>query len=223
MANEALISLTGFVATQPKKGQTKGGTQTVSMRVGWTPRAVDKTTGEWTDQASSFLTVECYGKLAEHAGLCLRRGDPIVVRGNMRIREYVDQNGQRRSAVEVDANSIGHDMWRGISTLSKLPTRKEMTAEEYERSLAAAATRTPLPGDADPAESGAGQEPDPGAYEDAEFTGEDPADQADEPGSAPAAADPELTLAHESDEEPVEPMAGADDSLETVGARPNRR
>src|SRR5215469_16369061 len=164
MANEAHISLIGFVATQPKKGLTKSGSLSLSMRVGWTPRTLDRATGEWSDQPSSFVTVQCYRKVAEHASVCLRRGDPVVVRGTLRIREYLDQNGQRRIAVEVQADSIGHDMSRGISTYSKLPVRADMTAEEYDQSLAAA-ERNPLPGDRDRAAADAAAEADRDAAE----------------------------------------------------------
>jgi single-strand DNA-binding protein len=146
MANEANVSLIGFVATQPKKGRTKTGITTMTMRVGWTPRTVDKATGEWSDLPSSFATVWCYRKVAEHASVCIRRGEPIVLRGTLRVREYTDQNGQRRSSVEITADSIGHDVSRGISTYSKLPTRTELTAEEFEQSHAAG-ERNPLPGD----------------------------------------------------------------------------
>ena len=116
MANEAQVSVVGFVATQPRAGYTKAGSRTVSMRVGWTPRTFDRETDAWTDLPSSFVTVQCYSKVAEHAAVCLRRGDPIVVRGTMRVREYVDQKAsvgavQSRSI----ADSIGHDLSRGIT------------------------------------------------------------------------------------------------------------
>jgi single-strand DNA-binding protein len=146
MANEANVSLIGFVATQPKKIHSKTGTPTVSMRVGWAPRILNKSTGEWSDLPSSFATVWCYRKVAEHASLCLRRGEPIVLRGTLRVREYTDQNGQRRSTVEITADSIGHDISRGLSTYSKLPARTELTADEYEQAVAAG-ERNPLPGD----------------------------------------------------------------------------
>src|SRR5580704_3899521 len=171
MANEAHISVIGFVATQPKGGMTKGGSRTVSMRVGWTPRSYDRLTGEWSDQPSSFITVQCYRKVAEHAAVCLRRGDPIVVRGTMRVREYVDQNGQRRSSVEVHADSIGHDLSRGITVFSRPPAQAGQTAYEYEQSLAAAAGRSPLLGDRDQdqAESDGARDADRDIDEDAEL------------------------------------------------------
>ena len=152
MANEAHFSVVGFVATQPKSGMTKTGTRTLSMRVGWTPRIFDRTTSEWTDQPSSFVTVQCYKKAAEHGYVCLRRGDPVVVRGTLRVREYVDQNGVRRSSVEVHADSIGHDLSRGITLFNKTQAQLEQTAYEHERAMAAAEGRNPLLGDREAAE-----------------------------------------------------------------------
>ena len=211
MANEAYVTLIGFVATQPKKWTTKGGSLGLSARVGWTPRTIDRTTGVWSDQPSSFLTVQCYRKVAEHASVCLRRGDPVVVRGTLRIREYVDQGGQRRIAVEVQADSIGHDMSRGISTYSKLPVRTDMTAEEYDQSLAAA-ERNPLPGDRDRAAADAAAEADRDAAEEP--------DEAGETAGGGTAADGELAVSEEYDEpEAGDEPVSADDPLEPVGAR----
>ena len=160
MANEAHFSVIGFVATQPRGGYTKGGSRSVSMRVGWTPRSFDRDTGEWADQPSSFITVQCYKKVAEHAAVCLRRGDPIVVRGTLRVREFVDQKGARRSSVEVMADSIGHDLSRGITVFSKTPAQVERTAAEHEQAMAAEAERNPLPGDRPGPESAAEHQQD---------------------------------------------------------------
>jgi single-strand DNA-binding protein len=167
MVNEAFFSVTGYVATQPRVGYTKGGTRSLSMRVGWTPRRQDKVTGEWIDEPSSFITVQSYGKVAEHGAACLHRGEPIVVKGSLRVREYADEAGTRRSSVEVIAQSIGHDMSRGLSLFSR-PPHAEPSAAEVERAEAAAA-RNPLPGDRLAAEAAlANGEPDAGAGPDAD-------------------------------------------------------
>jgi single-strand DNA-binding protein len=223
MANEAHFSVIGFVATQPRGGHTKAGSRTVSMRVGWTPRSFDRSTGEWGDQPSSFITVQCYKKVAEHAAVCLRRGDPILVRGTLRVREYVDQNGLRRSSVEVIADSIGHDLSRGITVFSKAPAQAERTAYEYEQAMAAEAGRDPLPGDRDDPESGV--EHEEGAGDDGE-QGADPAGIADPVGIAEATEpaesesgdepDPELGTSGAFDAAVREMMA--DDASVTIGA-----
>jgi len=167
MANEATFSVTGYVATQPKSGYTKNGTRTLYMRVGWTPRRMDKRTGEWTDQPTSFVSVTCYRKVAENAAACLRRGDPIVVKGTLRVREFGED---KRVTVDVFADSIGHDLSRGVTFFKKNTEQLEQTALERERAMAAEG-REPLLGDRSPRER-AGQ-PDPeGRYSD----GDEPAE-----------------------------------------------
>jgi single-strand DNA-binding protein len=143
MANEATFSVTGYVATPPKSGYTRNGTRTLYMRVGWTPRRMDKRTGEWTDQPTSFVSVTCYRKVAENAAACLRRGDPIVLKGTLAVREYGED---KRVTVDVFADSIGHDLSRGVTVFKKNTEQLEQTALERERAMAAMG-REPLPGD----------------------------------------------------------------------------
>jgi single-strand DNA-binding protein len=221
MANEAHFSVIGFVATQPRGGYTKSGSRSVSMRVGWTPRTFDRDTGEWADQPSSFITVQCYKRVAEHAAVCLRRGDPIVLRGTLRVREWVDQTGLRRSSVEVHADSIGHDLSRGITMFSKAPAQVEQTAYEHEQAMAAEAGRNPLPGDRSATEAGAERDTSRDSGDDTQL--EDAAEGADaaelvevETGDTP---DPEFGATAGFDEDEArEMMAGVDDEPEPVGA-----
>jgi single-strand DNA-binding protein len=131
MMNEAHISLSGFVATQPYLTETRTGIPTLSMRVAWTPRKLDRVTGEWVDADTSFLSVQCYRKLAENAATCLRKGDPVVVRGRVTIRDFEDKAGRQRTRVEVDAASLGHDLSRGVAQFQRLRPQTGMTAMEY--------------------------------------------------------------------------------------------
>ena len=155
--NDALFSVTGYVATQPKKGLTKSGTKTLTFRIGWTPREVSRQTGEWADLPSSFATVTCYKKIAENGARCLRKGDPIVLKGTLRVREYEDQAGTRRNSVDVTADFLGHDLARGTSSFSKLSHGAQRTAEEYELSQSVADR---LPGDLPDTRLLEGQPPD---------------------------------------------------------------
>ncbi len=215
MANEAHFSVVGFVATLPKSGATKAGTPTLSMRVGWTPRILDRNTGEWADQPSSFITVQCYRKVAEHGYVCLRRGDPVVVRGTLRVREYVDQNGVRRSSVEVHADSIGHDLSRGITMFRKTQAQVEQSAFEHEQAMAAAGGRDPLLGDR------AAAEPD-GAHDDRDAEARDATEAAPddapeaEPGDTPDAEFGSRESFDEDDATGIE--AGVEEAREPVGA-----
>jgi len=131
MLNEAQISLTGYVATQPVTRQVKPGVSNVSMRVAWTPRRQDRVTGEWVDGNTSYVTVICWRKLGTNVSICVRKGDPVVVKGRLSVRPYADKEGVPRISVEVDANSVGHDLSRGVASFQRVRPQTGMTASEF--------------------------------------------------------------------------------------------
>ena len=118
MSNDAQVSLTGYVATQPKYRTVGNGAGVVSMRVAWTTRYVDRGTGEWVDGNTSYVTVSCWRKLADNVALCLRKGDPVVVKGRLSVRPY-EKDGIPRTEVDVDASSVGHDLSRGVASFQR--------------------------------------------------------------------------------------------------------
>lgn len=134
MLNEAHVSLTGYVATQPVLKEVAPGTTNLTMRVAWTPRRVDRATGEWVDGITSYVTVTCWRKLASNIGTCLRKGDPVIVKGRLTVRPY-EKDGQSRIAVEVEASSVGHDLSRGVAQFQRVRPQTGQTASEFAASL----------------------------------------------------------------------------------------
>jgi single-strand DNA-binding protein len=145
--NDAEVTLTGYVATQPLYRTSSNGVPILWMRMGWTPRHRDRATGSWVDANTSFVNVTCWRKLADHASLCLKKGDPIVVIGRLSVRDYDDKQGMRRTAVDVDASTVGHDLNKGVAKFSRTLPSVGKTADEL------AAERAAGGADGDPAES----------------------------------------------------------------------
>jgi single-strand DNA-binding protein len=141
--NEASFSVSGYVATTPTRYPTKSGDYMLSMRIGWTPRLFDRGAGEWKDQPTSFASVICFRRVAENAATCLRKGDPVLVKGTLRIREYETQSGARRTAVDIIADSIGHDLSRGVSSFTKSRPHTGLTAVEQEEAERVAGRPSP--------------------------------------------------------------------------------
>jgi single-strand DNA-binding protein len=120
MSQTNYIVLSGFVTAEPKLWNTKAtGTTIARIRVGSTPRRLDRQTGEWRDGETSYFNVICWRKLAENVHGCLRKGDMIIVRGRFRTRTWVDDQQRTRIEVEVDADSVGHDMSFGWSHFNR--------------------------------------------------------------------------------------------------------
>jgi single-strand DNA-binding protein len=131
MFNEANLSLAGFVAGEPSYARVgKSKVPKLTLRVSWTPRRRDSATGEWIDGNRSFINVICWRQLAENGYTCVRRGDAVVVKGRLDVRTYTGRDGQRRTAVDVEASALGPDLNRGVATFRRVWPTSGKTAEE---------------------------------------------------------------------------------------------
>jgi single-strand DNA-binding protein len=135
---DAHIDLAGFVASEPAFKRLPGGTSTARLRVAYTERRFNRETGEWGDGPTSFVTVLCWRTLADNVAMCLRKGEPVLVRGRLRVREFQDKEGSPRTATEVEASSVGHDLSRGVAHFSRTRRAPGETAAENAEALAAA-------------------------------------------------------------------------------------
>lgn len=134
--NEAQVVLAGYVAREPKYRKTHNGYSYTSLRVGYTPRRMDRDSGEWSDGGTSFVTVFCWRGLAENVAMCVRKGDPVLLKGKLQVRPYTDKDGGKRVAVEVEASSIGHDLNRGVAMFQRAHRPTGETALERAASVA---------------------------------------------------------------------------------------
>jgi single-strand DNA-binding protein len=115
MFNGATVTLGGYVAREPILTMVNDTIPKAIVRVAWNWRYLDKVTGEWRDGKTSFANVNCWRKLAGNVAISLRKGQPVVVTGRLQVREFDDKEGRRRTVVDIEADSIGHDLNRGVS------------------------------------------------------------------------------------------------------------
>ena len=150
MLNDAHVAITGYVVSQPKFKRLPSGIPVLTMRIGWTPRHLDRSTSEWVDGNTSYATVIAWRRLAIHGSLCLRKGDPVSVTGRLSVRDF-EVDGVRRNSVEVEAGSIGHDLNRGVTSFSRFRSQSGQTAAEYAEAMVAKAAGVGQADQVDPA------------------------------------------------------------------------
>ncbi|WP_329498608.1 single-stranded DNA-binding protein [Kitasatospora herbaricolor] len=112
--NETLVTMVGNVASVVSYAQTTGGVPVANFRLVATERRYDRAKGEWVDGDTHWVTVVAWRWLAANLVSSLSKGDPVVVSGRLRVREW-EEGDRRRSGVEIDARSVGHDLSRGTS------------------------------------------------------------------------------------------------------------
>ena len=108
---ETTVTLLGRLATTVTQVTFNDGGLKASFRLASTERRYDRARQTWVDGPQLFLSVVCWRSLADRVVATLRVGDPVIVRGKLRPREY-EREGQVHRIVEVEATSIGPDLAR---------------------------------------------------------------------------------------------------------------
>jgi single-strand DNA-binding protein len=114
------VHMTGYLAADPRWKKVAGDISTARLRVASTARWRNRETGEWADGATTFVNVQCWRTLADNVSVCLRKGEPVMVSGRLHIRRYEDREGNPKTAVEIEASAVGHDLGRGVALFSRI-------------------------------------------------------------------------------------------------------
>lgn len=99
------VVLTGNLTRDPELRSTGSGLSICSLRIASNTRRKDNQTGEWIDKPNYF-SVTVFGRQGENAAQYLAKGRPVAVDGRLEWREYQDQQGNKREAVEIIADNV---------------------------------------------------------------------------------------------------------------------
>ena len=123
------ITITGLIATTPRHVVTSEGLPITSFRLASSQRRFDKATDKWVDASTNWYTITAFRQLAINTVPSLSKGDRIVVTGRLRVRDW--QNDDRTgTSVEVEAESIGHDLFWGTATFTRTVGTSDASRDE---------------------------------------------------------------------------------------------
>jgi single-strand DNA-binding protein len=98
------VVLTGNLTRDPELRTTPSGMSVCSLRIASNTRRKDGS-GNWVDKPNYF-DVTVWGAQGENCANYLSKGRPIALDGRLEWREWEDQNGNKRQAVDIIADSV---------------------------------------------------------------------------------------------------------------------
>jgi single-strand DNA-binding protein len=104
MANINRVVLVGNLTKDPELRHTPGGTPVCSLRIAVNSRRRDES-GNWVDKPNYF-DVSVFGNQAESCSQYLSKGRPVGIDGRLDWREWDAQDGTKRQAVQIIAESV---------------------------------------------------------------------------------------------------------------------
>jgi single-strand DNA-binding protein len=93
----------GNLTRDPELRQTPNGQNVTSFSLALN-RSYKDSSGEW-QEATDYIDIVCWGPLAERVAQYLSKGRRCLVQGRLQSRSW-EQDGQKRSKVEVLANDV---------------------------------------------------------------------------------------------------------------------
>jgi single-strand DNA-binding protein len=99
------VVITGNLTRDPELRSTPGGTSVCSLRVAVNSRRKESESGQWVDKPNYF-DVTVWGAQGENCAQYLSKGRPVAVDGRLNWREWEAQDGSKRQAVDIIADSV---------------------------------------------------------------------------------------------------------------------
>ena len=118
--NEAQMTLVGNLTEDPELRFTPAGQPVAKFRVASTPRYLDKSTNEWKDGDSLFLTCAVWRQAAENVAESLQRGMRVIVTGRLKQRSYETKEGEKRTVYELECDEVGPSLRNASAKVAKV-------------------------------------------------------------------------------------------------------
>ena len=135
MSTNSLV-LEGNITQDPELRFGKnGGTPFVTFGIAHTPRRRNHA-GEWEDGTTTFLDVIAFGRTAENVAESFSKGERVVVVGALTTDEWTNNEGERRTKIKVNADSVS-----GSTRFSIVTMRKDDPSQLTDEELNAEITR----------------------------------------------------------------------------------
>ena len=99
------VVMTGNLTADPELRSLPSGMSVCSLRIACNTRRKNGSTGEWEDKPNYF-NVTVWGAQGENAAKYLSKGRPVAIDGRLEWREWESQDGTKRQATDIIADSV---------------------------------------------------------------------------------------------------------------------
>ena len=99
------VMIIGNLGSDPEMRYTPNNRAVTQFNVAVNQSTKNQQTGEWVEETDWFR-VSVWGDRAERMAETLRKGNKVFVEGRFKTREFEGRDGQKRTSLEITADSI---------------------------------------------------------------------------------------------------------------------
>jgi single-strand DNA-binding protein len=98
------VVMVGNLTKDPDLKTTTNGTPVVNFRIA-SDRRYKNNLGEWKEDVC-YVSVVAWHKVAESCGTYLKKGEAVLVEGELQSRSWETDKGEKRSTIEIRAYRV---------------------------------------------------------------------------------------------------------------------
>lgn len=136
MASDNQITIVGNLTDDPELRYTANGAAVANFTVAHSTRIKDAA-GNWADGETSFFRVNVWRALAENAAESLTRGTRVVVTGRLKQRSWENQEGEKRSMIEIEADDVGPSLKWATASVQKTSRSSSASSSDWGEKVSA--------------------------------------------------------------------------------------
>ena len=118
MASDNCITLVGNITDDPELRFTPSGSAVANFTVAVNRRFKNQQ-GGWEDKLDGFFKCNCWRDMAENVAESLQKGMRVMVVGRLQQRSWDDQEGNKRSAFEIQVDEVGPSLRWATASVTK--------------------------------------------------------------------------------------------------------
>lgn len=108
MTTRIPVTIEGNLTGDPEHGAGESGNEYARFTVAVNDRRLNETTNRWEDASTVFHRVVVFNQQSRHVADSLRKGDSVLVAGDLRFGTYTDkETGQTRETRDIVADNVG--------------------------------------------------------------------------------------------------------------------
>lgn len=114
----AQVTVVGNLTRDPELRFTPAGAPVTTFGVAVNRRWQNRDSQQW-EESTSFFNVTCWRDLAQNVAESLEKGSRVVVSGRLDQRSWENQDGDKRSVVEIQADEVGPSLRWATATVNR--------------------------------------------------------------------------------------------------------
>ncbi len=120
MAFDNNVVIVGNVTRDPELRFIPSGTPVTSFGLAWNQRS-----SQGGEEKAHYFDVTCWRELAENVAESISRGSRVVVYGRLDYRSWENENGEKRSAVQIVADEVAPSIRWATAEVTKIDRRAD--------------------------------------------------------------------------------------------------